>query len=57
MQAADDYILGARTMEETATAHGVVVGTIRDWVQARKRMTKPRRDPVAVEQQFESIQF
>jgi transposase-like protein len=53
MQAADDYILGARTMEELATAHGVVVGTIRDWVQARKRMTKPRRDPVAVEQRFE----
>ena len=52
-QAADDYILGTRTMEELATAHGVAVGTIRDWVQARKRTTKPRRDPVAVEQRFE----
>jgi len=53
MQAADDYILGARTMEELATAHGVAVGTIRDWVQARKRMIKPRRDPVVIEQRFE----
>jgi hypothetical protein len=53
MQAADDYILGARTMEELAVAHSVAVNTIRDWVQARKRMIKPRRDPVVIEQRFE----
>lgn len=53
MQAADEYILGARTIEDLAVAHGVVVGTIRDWVRARRRMIKPRRDPVVVKPLFE----
>jgi transposase-like protein len=53
IQAADEHILGTRTMEELAAAHGVAVGTIRAWVQARKRTLTPRRDSVVVEQQFE----
>lgn len=53
MKAADDIILGARTMEETAAAYGVVVGTVREWLRARKRMIKPRRNPVVVEKPFE----
>lgn len=44
IQAADNYILGTRTMEELAAVHGVAVGTIRDWVQVRKRALNPRRD-------------
>jgi hypothetical protein len=53
MQAADDVILGVSTPKDLAVVHGVAVGTIRDWVQARRRMIKPRRDPVVVEQRFE----
>lgn len=44
MQAAEDHLNGKFTLAELAVAHGVAVGTIRDWVQVRKRALNPRRD-------------
>lgn len=49
IQAAEDYLNGKFTLAELAKQHGMAVGTIRDWVQARNRETLHARDPARAE--------